>query len=402
MFYSAIDEVEKRQVNGSKFGLERTNELLRLLGDPQNNLKIIHVAGTNGKGSICEYMTCILTDAGKRVGTFTSPEVYSYSEKYKVCGADISYEKINAYLERVLIVAKSMHDQPTAFEIETAAAFYAFSEEGCEYAVIECGMGGLYDSTNAVEKKEIAIISSVSLEHVAFLGNTIEQICEQKAGIVKNCPAVISALQPKESKKFFDGRGYTFACDFENEVITEFGTTFTAYGEKYFIRMLGRAQIYNACVCLTACKILGIDGVAVRSGLARANLLGRIERIDGNRTYYLDGGHNPEGVLPLVDFVNRTDAIKPTLIYGCLSDKDVEGCARNLSKAFDDVVVIAPHSYRAMQVEKIKNAFEKCFKRVRAARSESEALEMASGRTVVVCGSFTLLKECKKWIEKRR
>ena len=402
LFYKHINRVQKRQIKGSKFGLERTAELLKRLGNPQNALKIVHVAGTNGKGSTCQYITCALVQDGKKVGTFTSPEVYSYAEKYQVGAKTLPLKKIDEYLKRTVEIADQMDDKPTAFEIETATAFYIFANEGCEYAVIECGMGGLLDSTNAIDEKELAIITSISLEHVNFLGDTVQKICAHKSGIIKNCPAIICRLQTDGVLDFFGDKVCTLAKPFTDEKASFEGWTFRCDGDDYKIKMHGRAQLFNACTAITACKTLGISQTAIKKGLEKATLKGRIERVCADKQYYLDGGHNPDGVLPLVDFVDSLNAQNPTLIYGCLSDKDVDGCAKNLAKTFGDVIIVSPKSYRAMPVEQIFNTYKKYFNNVRLATNERQAIDMAQGETVVICGSFTLLKECKKWIEKRR
>jgi dihydrofolate synthase/folylpolyglutamate synthase len=398
-----IDIIKQYEVKGSKFGLDRTKKLLCDLGSPDDYLKIVHVAGSNGKGSLCEYVSQILTLAGKKVGTFTSPEVYSYTEKFKINCHNADESILKKYLSYVYDIATRYDDKPTAFEIETAAALYMFKSEGCEYAVVECGMGGLYDSTNAINKKQVAAITSVSLEHTAILGKTITEICTQKAGIIKKCKAVVSYFQSREGIDYFSKLGVQFAG--KNLRITKKscdGQEFAYNDQNYKINMLGEAQAYNAAVAVDVAKILGIDQKFITAGLSCARLLGRVEKIACNgRTYILDGSHNPSSFQPLVESVKDIAANK-VLVFGCLSDKDVNSAAKLLATVFNKAYVFSPYSYRAMDKTKIYDTFKKYIKDTTLCGNEREALDMADSEFVVVCGSFTILKEAKQWIEKRQ
>lgn len=398
---SIINSIQSLAVKGSKFGPERTRALLDRLSAPDKKLKIIHIAGSNGKGSTAAYIAHALKSAGLRAGLFTSPQVYSYAEQFQVDCLPLPGEKLEKYLEEVSEAAEDMDDKPTAFERETAAALLAFEREGCGYAVIECGLGGLNDATNAVAQKEVAVITSVSLEHTAVLGDTISQICAQKSGIIRDCPAVVSALQSGEGRAYFSALGARFAGD-GLRVLSEDaeGQTFSYNGEIYRIKMLGRAQCYNAATAAEACKLLGLSYKDIADGLAMTRLKGRVEVIKkGDVTYVLDGAHNPAAFEPLIGSLRHIPA-PITLIYGCLSDKDVKNSAKILAPHFKNAVLVAPNSYRAMETGKIYAAFADKIGDVRTAGSVGEALETARGASVVVCGSFTLLKEAKEWIKR--
>jgi dihydrofolate synthase/folylpolyglutamate synthase len=398
-----IDIIKSYEVKGSKFGLSRTRNLLNALGSPDDALKIIHVAGTNGKGSICSYLTRIAVCDGKRVGTFTSPEVYSYNEKFAINGEPASDGLIEKYLEKAYSLSLKFDDKPTAFEIETAAALAMFVGEGCEYAVIECGMGGLNDSTNAINKKVVCAIGSISLEHTAILGDTITEICRQKAGIIKDCPAVVNCLQTEEGLNYFKRLGVKFAGEglkiIKHDLCNQ---TFTYNNEEYTIKMLGLAQAYNAAVAVECAKIAGFGGSAIKRGLAETKLCGRVEIIKkSGRVYILDGSHNPASFSPLCGIVDEADEHK-SLVFACLSDKDVDAAAFELARRFDNIFVFSPTSYRAMSGDKIYNAFAKRGGNVTLCANEEEALNKADMPTVVVCGTFTILKEARQWIEKRQ
>ncbi|MDE6586692.1 MAG: hypothetical protein K2K80_08445 [Clostridia bacterium] len=374
---SALDKLTSR---GMDFGLERERKLLDALSSPDKKLKIIHIAGSNGKGSVAEYITRILTAAGKRTGTFTSPAVYDYFETVRIDGKPID----DGLFERAFGQALDVCGNCTRFEVETAAALYAFELAGCEYAVVECGLGGLYDATNAVANKEIAIITSISLEHTAILGGSIKDICRHKAGIIKNCPAVVSGCVKGEAREYFEDLGATFA-----DGDTEYG-----------FNLNGACQRYNAATAVAAARLLGIEEKFIREGIEKATLLGRLERIDANgTTYILDGAHNEEAFTPLAEYLKNFKDIK--IIYGCLSDKDADGCLKKLEGLALSVTAVKPESPRAMPLEKIEAACKRHFKEVDTAQTVSGALDKIKARTVVVCGTFTLLKEAKSWIEKR-
>ena len=403
IFYPDIIEIIKKyEVKGSKYGLDRTRELLKLFGNPDKKLKIVQIAGSNGKGSIAAYITNILLASGYKTGTFTSPEVYSYAEKFLFDGK-IAEDFIKYYLSEVYSASLELEDKPTAFEIETVAALSAFAAAGCEYAVVECGLGGRDDATNAISQKSLAVLSSVSLEHTAILGNTVEEICANKAGIIRDCPVVISALQSKEGRAYLSRYTKEFAGDgLEITSRTPEGQTFKYKGAEYFIRLFGDAQCYNAAVAIEAARALRIGNCKIITGLALTRLAGRCEVIEKNgTTYILDGAHNPAAFSPLLDLTGGMQGGK-TLVFGCLSDKDVNKEAELLSPAFNQIITFSPDSYRAMESGKISNAFSNAGANVTTVASVSEALDAAKEKTVAICGSFTVLKEAKKWIEKRQ
>lgn len=398
---SVTDRIVNMRADGMRFGTERTRALLDKLGSPDEKLKIIHVSGTNGKGSVCAYLTSILLADGKTVGTYTTPEVFSFEEQFCINGEPLrTYEK---YLRRVQQAADGMADSPTAYERQTAAAFLMFAGERCEYAVVECCIGGLEDTTNAVNKKLLAVVTSVSLEHTKYLGDTLEKIARHKVGIINNCPSVISRCVPQEVRPIFFNLGAVIAeepCDIRE---CEGGTYFDCGGQRYFTKMLGCRQPYNATTAITAAKILGIGDAATVHGIAQAEIPGRLQliRADG-RDYILDGAHNPESFIPLAAMlVGRYAGRERGIIYGCLSDKDIGTVLNGLKGCAEHVVGVRPDSYRAMDFDKIISECRAVFADVGGAASMSEALESCRGDVVAVCGTFTFLKEAREWIEKR-
>lgn len=373
-----------------------TRSILNNLGSPDDGLKIIHIAGTNGKGSTAEYFTRILIAAGKKVGTFTSPAVYDFYDQFKIDGKPMPAELAEKYFGRALAASEGLN--PTDFEIQTAGALLAFKEEGCGWAVVECGMGGLNDATNAINKKELAVITSISLEHTEYLGNTIEEICAQKAGIIKDCLAVINALQPyKEAENYFKNLGGFFA----NRVTYAYGNEFWYCDAHYETSVTGVEQVYNAATAIEGARCLGLPEKAISDGIKSARFEGRVEKIRAfGREYILDGAHNPAAFRPLIQSLKGLPRSEITVIFGCLKDKDIEGCFSQLSGVCPSIIAVECVSPRKMPLSEILKHCKKYFKNVSSAESVSAALNTAYTKTVVVCGSFTLLKEAKLWIEK--
>lgn len=401
-FESAVAAVYSAYAAGIKAGTATTRKLLDRLGSPDEKLKIIHVAGTNGKGSVTEYLTQILIAAGKRVGTFRSPAVYDYCEQFLTDGKPIPRYALKNYLSAAIDVAQGTG--ATGFEIETACAINAFYKEGCEYAVIECGMGGRDDATNAIARKELAVITSVSLEHTNYLGKTIKEICDHKAGIIKNCPAVASGLQSAESRAYLGGYGVIFA-DEGLEIISESfdGVRFLYDGKEYKTTMLGAFQAYNAATAIRAAKLLKIDENAIYSGVYAACLAGRAEVLRTfDATYVLDGAHNPAAVRAFANTVqNLFKNERKHVIFGCLSDKDMDGNLKILSEISDEISIVKCPSARAADLSQTELCGKKYFEKVKTYNSVKDALRAANGKLILVCGSFTILNEAKLWIEKK-
>lgn len=383
-----------------KFGLERCVRLLKLCGNPDKKLKIIHIAGTNGKGSTAAYITSVLVAAGKKTGTFTSPWVFCRKEQFCVNATPLTEDKLNGYFAEINALAATVEDEPSPFEKDTATALYAFYKEGCEYAVVECGLGGRDDATNAIAQKSVAVFTTISKEHTAELGNTVREICMAKSGIIKNCPVVVNGYQTEEVANFFKRFNPIFAG--EGLTVTKVGSgyrNFSYGGREYRIKMLGEAQPYNAATAIEACRLLGIDEDAIYRGLADTELGGRIELLHANgRQFVLDGAHNTGAVEELATVLCDMQGEKE-LVFGCLSDKDVNSVATVLAPHFKKAYLFSPSSARAMDIEKIKTAFDGKIEYV-TANGIIDALEKTRCKTVVACGSFTFIKEAKEWINK--
>lgn len=382
---------------GMDFGTDRTRKILDGLDCPDKKLKIIHIAGTNGKGSTAEYLTGILISAGKKVGTFTSPFAYSYFEQFRIDGEPVTERDLKRSFCRAYEIGEKLG--ATAFEVETAGAILSFEESGCEYAVIECGLGGRYDATNAVAKKEVAVITSIGLEHTKILGATLQEICYHKSGIINGCPSVVCPMQPQEVLTYFKNLNAHIP---EKPQITG-ARSFKYKGEEYRLSTYGEAQACNAVTAIEAARILNLPEKAIKQGIERAKPQGRLEvlKADG-RTYILDGAHNPAAFTPLAQLLKDEYGGKATIIYGCLSDKDFSGCLKILNTCADNIIIVPTAGIRASDTEKVFTECKKYFVQADRAQNVEAALEKAQGSTVAVCGSFTILKQSKDWIEGKK
>ena len=318
-----------------KPGLERIEELCKRLGNPQNNLKYVHVAGTNGKGSFCSMLSSILKEQGYRVGLYTSPYIRCFNERMQINGEMISDEELSEITEKIKPIADSMEDKPTEFELVTAIAFEYFNNHKCDYVVLECGLGGRLDSTNIISNPILSVITGISIDHASILGDTKEKIAKEKAGIIKeNVPClwcgndesvfdVISrAAREKNAPVYVVDRS---TLNIKNATLD--GTFFDFLSHNDIkINLLGEYQAINATNVLTAIEILKKQGIAIDEksiyrGLEKARWNARFEKINESPLVIFDGGHNPEGVDSCVNSVKRYFKGEKELLLYCESHK---------------------------------------------------------------------------------
>ena len=382
----AIEKIHEFERFGSILGLERMTNLLELLGNPQDGLKVIHVAGTNGKGSTCRYMYSILQEAGYKTGLYTSPFLEKFNERIEFNGDMISDEDLSVYTDRVLAEVKNMTDKglesPTEFEVVTAIAFLYFKEKACDYVILEVGLGGSGDSTNVCKKPLVTAITSVSFDHMDRLGNTIEEIAREKAGIIKDgCPIVTScqdeaALGVIRTVAEEHGCQYIQTKDVEISISKEglSGYQFdTRLLEEYYgkleISMTGRHQIDNAVCALTVLKVLEqqdnikINDEDLYNGLKKARQYGRFEvmtDLDEKPVIIIDGAHNIDGATALRKSMDVLCKDKKVLMaIGMLADKDVNGIIGEFTKITKDFVITEPDNPRKLTADKLAALLEK-------------------------------------------
>lgn len=294
-----------------RLGLHRTEELLERLGRPQDSLKIVHVAGTNGKGSTCAFIASILQEAGYKTGLFTSPYILRFNERIQIDRRDISDEDLLEVAADVREQALAMDEQPTAFELITAAALLHFAQQECDAVVLEVGLGGRLDSTNVVTP-EVCAIAPISLDHTHVLGDTVEKIAYEKAGIIKPGVPVVSNRQPADARRVIEqaaaaaGAPLTYPDFSALESHAEGLHQVVSYGgiRNVALRMAGVYQPGNAAVAVEVAKVLRTRGFAISDdaiarGLAAAHWQGRFEVVDDRPTTIVDGGHNEQGAAAL-------------------------------------------------------------------------------------------------------
>ena len=354
-----IDYIHSAGRFGKKAGLDNINALLNHMGNPQRNLKCIHIAGTNGKGSVSCMISSVLASKGYKVGMNTSPFIEVFNERLTINGENIPAEKLIHYTNLVADAIEKLDIHPIEFEIITAIGFKYFHDEMVDYAIIECGLGGLYDCTNVLEKPLVCAITSIGLDHTEILGNTIEEIARQKAGIIKNgVPvAVNSSIDAKALKVIGEvakGKNAPLVLSENFSVVSSSleGTVMECGKEKFTLPLIGSYQSSNASLVVAILKTIGITDIAV--GMAKAKWKCRFERVE--ERVIIDGAHNFQGISA---FCQSVDAYVPSndrvLLVGMLNDKDFENSAKLIADLGSPVVVTDVPSYRQTRGE---NVFE--------------------------------------------
>lgn len=348
-----------------KPGLERVIELCHGLGDPQKELKIIHVGGTNGKGSFCAITDSILRAAGYKVGLYTSPFVRVFNERMRVNGENIPNETLARLTERAKAVADKMTDQPTEFELITAIAFDYFREERCDVVILEVGMGGRLDATNIIDSPLLSVITGISIDHTSFLGNTTAEIAAEKAGIIKTgCPTLWGGCDPdaeaviaEKAKKMQSTLYKTQYDELKNLQLSLSGTSFDYKNYSNLkINMLGEYQPRNAANVLSAIEILSstlpVSEKAIREGLENAKWPARFEIIGREPIIIFDGAHNAEGISAAVKSAKEYFGDESVIVIsGVLRDKDYHKIASDIAKISHRGFTITPDSPRALPAE---------------------------------------------------
>lgn len=403
---------------GIKLGMERIEALLKELGNPQDKIKTVHVTGTNGKGSVSSMIANILLASNLKVGKFVSPHLVKYNERISINNKDITDDAFSLVLTAVKqaadsIVAKGMCEQPTQFEILTAAAFLHFALEKVDYAVIEVGLGGLWDSTNVITPV-VSVITNIALDHCDKLGNTIERIAMQKAGIIKDKVPVVTAAVGDEAigpiravSMFKQARLYIYGRAFwgvEKESTMD-GQTFTlhagdVYSSDYTIKLPGEHQIANASLAIVAAKLVSkqddrINELALHIGVANTLWPGRLERIAQKPDVILDGAHNPNGAEALRKALDKYyPEGKRVFGIGMMGDKDMQQVLHTIVRPLDLVYTVpADGGERAAKPEVLANIIgANATPRSDVYAAYLDALaEAGEDGVVVICGSLYLV-----------
>lgn len=404
-----LDELYSYSMHGIKLGLENIKTLCKEMGEPQKDYKVIHVAGTNGKGSTSTTIETILLEAGYRVGKYTSPHILKFNERIRANGQDITDEDIVKYYQLVKDIVAKTGLRPTFFEMTTAMMFKYFSDLKLDYVVLETGMGGRFDATNVCEA-DICVITNVGLDHTEYLGDTIYKIAKEKAGIIKNCPKVVVADSNSEFlkaiseekaeiinvlEKYKDAR---MKLDFK-----KFVTRIEIGEEGYDFSLFGDYQFKNFLTAYEVVTELGIDKEIIKKACKKVVWQCRFERYLEKPLVILDGAHNEDGMRELCKIIEqgyRSDEV--VIITSILKDKDVKHMLKLMRKISDNIVFTSlEDNPRGTTGEKILEQLEE--KRGCLVENDmKKAYEIAKNlnkKIIVVCGSFYTLSKFKEEID---
>ncbi|MBR7117647.1 MAG: bifunctional folylpolyglutamate synthase/dihydrofolate synthase [Clostridia bacterium] len=403
-----------------KPGLERIGELCERLGNPERQLTFIHVGGTNGKGSFCSMLSSVLSEAEYKVGLYTSPYIVDFEERMRVSGNNIPKDTLVRLTERVKPIAEAMTDKPTEFELITAIAFLYFAEEKVDLVVLEVGLGGRLDSTNIIPSALLSVITGISLDHTAILGNTVKEIAGEKAGIIKHGVPVLFGGEDNEAREVIKARATLcgspyYEVDYNSLTVKRMtleGTDLEYSGESAHISLLGSYQPKNASVVLEAVRILRekglkIDTGAVEQGLNKAVWHARFEIVSKEPLVIFDGAHNPEGIASAVDSIERYFKDERVFVLtGVLKDKDYQTIAKDLSRVAKGAFTITPENPRALAAEEYKTVLEGYGVKTVATSGISEGVRLAmdtasrEGAPLVCLGSLYTYGEITNEIKK--
>ncbi len=404
-----------------KPGLDRIKELCEKIGNPQKDLKFIHVGGTNGKGSFCSMLSCVLRSAGYKTGLYTSPYVLRFNERMQIDGVPISDERLSELCERVKPIAESMNDKPTEFELITAIAFLYFKEEQTDVVVLEVGMGGRLDATNVIQTQILSVITGIALDHTAYLGNTIEEIAAEKAGIIKHAPTLYGG-EDEKARAVIENRacecGVRFSCvDYSKLTVKEAslnGAVFDYKGRRDVeISLLGLYQPKNAAIVIDAVDALNNVGLnisddALYRGLKNARWPARFEIVSRNPLIIFDGAHNPQGICAALESIRAYFDTGVHIITGVLKDKDYEFIAKKLATVAEFATTLTPSNPRALEACRYARLLESLGVPSEAKASVEEALQFAidkakkENRALICLGSLYTYAEVIEALNNRR
>ena len=422
-YEEALQYINQLNSKGIALGLERIEALLDRLGNPQKGQRFVHVAGTNGKGSVCAFLDSALREAGLRVGRYISPTLYDYRERIQIDGQYISKQAVASLLTTIQQACAQMERQglepPTVFEVETALAFLYFAEQHCDYVLLEVGMGGRLDSTNVITQPVLSVITPISLDHTRMLGDNLAAIAAEKGGIVKpHCPAVLGPQQP-EAQAVLTARcqqcGITPLQVDVNQIQKQQwswqGQQFS-YGRwsQLTIGLSGDYQRVNGAIAIEALQLLqkeepALTDEAIRAGLAKARWPGRFEIIGQAPLFVVDGAHNPAGAQALAQTLQEHFSGKRIwLLLGVFRDKDYQQIGAILSGCSQTVFCFQPQHERGLEAELLAAAVAPYFQQVQVAESAEQAVQQVLQRAdredvVVSCGSLSTIGAVQRAVQ---
>jgi dihydrofolate synthase / folylpolyglutamate synthase len=410
---------------GIKLGLDRMRDLMAALGNPERSFRSVHVAGTNGKGSVCAMLDSIFREAGLVTGLYTSPHLVDYEERIQVQGTTIPREEV-ATLAGEIRQTLDSPDFPkgrrlTFFEITTAIAFLYFKRKGVEMAVVEVGMGGRLDATNIIEP-DCTVITRISLEHTQYLGDTVAKIAFEKAGIIKENVTVITAETEESALRVIDG----VARDHASPLLVagrEIDFKVTSKGwdgikvwlgsidETVKVPLVGAFQASNAamaceCALEVAAKGVPVNQKDIAAGLSKVDWPGRIEVVLEDPKIVFDVSHTPDGAKVVADELKELHKGRWVLVLGVLNDKDLDGICKIFGEISSKAIATSPRTKRAFPAETVKRSLSNYCDDVSIISDVGEAIDKAIGKcepgeAVLVTGSLYMIGEAKVWLEQK-
>ena len=421
-YAEAIEYIHSVNWTFCKPGLERVSELCHRLGDPQDSLRFIHVAGTNGKGSFCAMTDSILRHAGYKVGLFTSPYIVEFNERMRINGENISDGELCNLVEEIKPIADEMTDKPTEFELITAIAFLYFARNNCDIVVLECGLGGRLDATNIIKTPILSVITGIALDHTSILGDTTKKIAAEKAGIIKKNVPVLWCGSDKDACRVISDK----ACETGAPMMTVDrtslrinkmtldGTSFD-YGMRkdMMLSLLGSYQPENAVNVLNAIDVLcdigfKIDDSSVYAGLSSVRWPSRFEIINRDPLVIADGGHNPEGIDGAVKSIESYFGSEQVgIITGVMADKDYRYMAGRIASVAEKVFCLTPDNPRALKAGEYAKVFEslgvsaEAFDSVEAAVKSALLWAKENNKSIISLGSLYMYGEVLEAVKKQ-
>ena len=421
-YNEALNFIHSRDKFGSHPGMERIDALCKAFDNPQDGLKYVHVAGTNGKGSTCHMIASVLRESGYKVGLFTSPFVVDFRERIQINGEMIPENELAEIVSEVKPVVERLSKEgiePTEFEIITVTAFLYFLRQKCDIVVLEVGLGGLLDSTNIIKNSEVSVITSISLDHTDILGDTLLKIAEHKCGIFKEGGNVVGYPQPDFAvERFIKDKAKEKNCKYYPHELSKIrlvreeidGSTVIYAGCTFKIPLTGKHQLYNFATAAAAINVLKQNGwnITYKSlidGITKLKIPARTEIVSRSPLTIIDGGHNAEGIDALCNSLVKFCVNKKIIaVFGMLRDKDYGYAVRKLAPLCERIYTTETSNPRTMPAKELAKEIKPFCKRVKAEKSPEKAFAKAMKKAkdddvILVCGSLYLASDVKKFIK---
>ena len=424
-YQEALEKIHSLNKFGSRPGLDRVKRLLSDMGNPQDEVKYIHVAGTNGKGSVCAVISSVLKSAGYKTGLFISPFITDFCERIQINSTPIPHDKLSELTEYVFSFVEKLNKEDiiiTEFEFVTAVCFEYFKREKVDLAVLETGLGGLLDCTNVIKQNLCSVITSISLDHTDILGETIEEIAEQKCGIIKDTCPVVSSEQIEKAARVIKNSAIRhnspllFSTDIKVNTVDESidGTTLEFNGMNLELSLIGEHQVKNARTALATLAVLTKDADikiskdAMLQGFKNAVNPARFEVLRKEPLIILDGAHNADGMLAFSKAVKKyTPNQKRVLLMGMLSDKDSLTSSEYIEGLFGSAFTVPVSNPRTRSAEDMALILKKHLEDVTVCNTPFEGFDKAyekakkENAALIICGSLYLAGELRPYILKK-